>query len=55
MTLYLLSRKINRLREWGSCMIRKFQSSGEIDAVEGIALAIGKVGVRVRGPPVRRL
>ena len=30
-------------REWGSCAARKFQCSGEIDAVVGVAPAIRKV------------
>ena len=40
---------INRLRKWGSA--REFQGGGEIDAVEGVTLAIRKVG----GPPVSQL
>lgn len=31
------------------------QRSGELDTVEGVALAIGKVGVRARGPPISLL
>ena len=39
----LVSPLAENLKEWGSCTARRFQCSGEIDAVEGIALAIGKV------------
>lgn len=46
-TKLIIGRETNRLREWGLWVARKFQGSGEIDAMEGIALAIRKVeGVR---------
>lgn len=45
-TFHLLDREIDGPRECGSCAASKFQCSGEIDAVEGVALAIGKVGAR---------
>ena len=50
-----LDKEINRLRELGSCT-RKEQwgdgsGSGEMGAVEGIALAIRRVGVRAASQP----
>ena len=48
------------MKEWSSCAARKFQCSGEIDAVEGIALAIRgrqltSSGLQANGKYVTRL
>ena len=37
------------------CIARKLQYSGEIGAVEGVALARRRVGARARKPPVSHL
>ena len=43
------------VEEWGSYTTRKCQYGGEIDAMEGEALVIRKVGARSHGSPVSRL